>query len=787
MAKQNNTFILGAIVGDIIGSTYEFNNVKTSDFDLLPSDSTYTDDTVMTLAVAKWLCEDSEHKHETLIKIMQQLGRKHTHRGYGGHFREWIYSDSPEPYNSWGNGSGMRVSPVAYVASSLEECLELAKITAEVTHNHPEGIKGAQAIASAAYLYRQGKSKEEIKAYITDTFAYNLDFTLDSIRPRYYFDVSCQGSAPQAIVAFLEGNTFEEVARLAVSIGGDSDTIAAMACSIAAAGAMDIDAELSLKCRDLLKSDLIQILDTFDSLVKGEITPGNKKVKPRRTKKNDAIEIGTSKELYNYLLEACNILRGPISQDAFKEYITPLLYFKRISDVYDEETAQALEESKRLLGTEEGDLEYAHFPEQHRFVIPEGCHWNDIRERNENLGSAIVGAMRKIELANPSTLYGVLSVFSTAKWANKNVFSDDLLRKLIEHMSTRSLGNNDYNADLMGDAYEMLLKKFADLTKAKAGEFYTPRSVVSLLIRILNPQPGETVYDPACGSGGMLMEAVHHMKNDNKCCGAIFGQEKNVVNASVAKMNLFLHGANDFNIMCGDTLRDPKILQNEHIAHFDCVVANPPFSLKDWGSEAWKTDRFGRNIWGTPSDSCGDYAWLQHMVCSMRSLTGRMAVVLPQGVLFRGAESVFREALIKRDYIDAIFTLGDNVFYGTNLSPCFLIIRDRKPVERRNKVLMVDGSKVLTLKSAQNILSDDDVNRLYQFYVDYTTQEDYSAVVSTEDIAGKGYDLSPNAYVTYHKEAIKPYAEVKAEFLQAYQRMLDAEALFRNLMNEPSL
>lgn len=517
-----------------------------------------------------------------------------------------------------------------------------------------------------------------------------------------------------------------------------------------------------------------------------EVAPSKRKKKVTK-KSKEAVEIGTSKELYNYLLEACNILRGPISQDAFKEYITPLLYFKRISDVFDEETAKALEESRVLLGLEKGDMEYALFPEQHRFVIPDGCHWNDIRERNENLGSAIINAMRKIELANPNTLYGVLSVFSTAKWGNKNVFSDDLLRKLIEHMSTRSLANKDYNADLMGDAYEMLLKKFADLTKTKAGEFYTPRSVVSLLICILDPKPGETVYDPACGSGGMLMEAVHHMKNDNKCCGAIFGQEKNVVNASVAKMNLFLHGANDFNIMCGDTLRDPKILQNEHIAHFDCVVANPPFSLEDWGSEPWKTDRFGRNIWGTPSDSYGDYAWLQHMVCSMRSLTGRMAVVLPQGVLFRDQERVFREALIKRDYIEAIFTLGDKIFYGTNLSPCFLIIRDKKPQQHQGKVLMVDGSKVLTMKRAQNILSEDDVNRLYQYYLSYKDEEDYCSVVPNDEIAAKDYNLSPNRYVSYHQEAVKPYSEVKAAFLAAYQHMVNAEEKLRNIMQEDNL
>lgn len=501
----------------------------------------------------------------------------------------------------------------------------------------------------------------------------------------------------------------------------------------------------------------------------------------RKKAAKDAEEIGTSKELYNFLYEACNILRGPVSQDAFKEYITPLLYFKRISDVYDEET-------KAALAISDGDEEFASLPEQHRFVIPAGCHWNDIRERTTDIGSAIIGAMRQIEFANPMTLYGVLSVFSTANWSNKNVFSDEKLRDLIEHMSKRRLGNLDYAADLMGDAYEMLLKKFADLSKAKAGEFYTPRSVVRLLVRILDPKPGETVYDPACGSGGMLIEAVHHMKNDEQCCGAIFGQEKNVTNAAVAKMNLFLHGANDFNIMCGDTLRDPKILANEHLAHFDCVIANPPFSLKNWGAEAWKTDRYGRNIWGTPSDTVGDYAWLQHMICSMRSKSGRMAVVLPQGVLFRGnEEGRIREELVKHDYVETIITLGDKLFYGTGLSPCLFIIRDEKPAEHKGKVLMIDGSKILTPQRAQNILSDDDVDELYRLYKAYDDEEDRSAVVTISQIAEKDYDLSPNKYVKYHKEEVKPYSAVLAEFKAAYQQMIDAEKKFRDILNREAV
>ena len=497
-------------------------------------------------------------------------------------------------------------------------------------------------------------------------------------------------------------------------------------------------------------------------------------------KTESQIKMENAQDLYNFLFEACNILRGPVSQDNFKDYITPILYYKRISDVYDEETQSALEESG-------GDKEYAALPEQHRFDIPEGCHWKDIRERTENLGAAIVGAMRGIELANPDTLYGVLSMFSSQKWTNKQNLTDGKIRDLIEHLSTRKLGNKDYPADLMGDAYEILLKKFADDSKAQAGEFYTPRSVVQLLIRILDPKPGESVYDPACGSGGMLIEAVHHMNHSNLCCGKIFGQEKNVTNAAIAKMNLFLHGAADFNIMQGDTLREPKILAGGELAKFDCVIANPPFSLEKWGSVEWSSDKFGRNIWGTPSDSCGDYAWIQHMIKSMGPGNSRMAVVMPQGILFRGnEEGNIRKKLVESDKVEAVVTLGDKLFYGTGLSPCFLIIRNLKPAEHSARILMIDATKILTQKRAQNILSQEDVDRIFQLYTDYKDVEDYSKVVTLEDVKAKEYNLSPNRYVDYHKEEVKPYAEVLAEFKAAIQAVKDAEAEFIRIMQEES-
>ena len=497
-------------------------------------------------------------------------------------------------------------------------------------------------------------------------------------------------------------------------------------------------------------------------------------------KTESQIKMENAQDLYNFLFEACNILRGPVSQDNFKDYITPILYYKRISDVYDEETQSALEESG-------GDKEYAALPEQHRFDIPEGCHWKDIRERTENLGAAIVGAMRGIELANPDTLYGVLSMFSSQKWTNKQNLTDGKIRDLIEHLSTRKLGNKDYPADLMGDAYEILLKKFADDSKAQAGEFYTPRSVVQLLIRILDPKPGESVYDPACGSGGMLIEAVHHMNHSNLCCGKIFGQEKNVTNAAIAKMNLFLHGAADFNIMQGDTLREPKILAGGELAKFDCVIANPPFSLEKWGSVEWSSDKFGRNIWGTPSDSCGDYAWIQHMIKSMGPGNSRMAVVMPQGILFRGnEEGNIRKKLVESDKVEAVVTLGDKLFYGTGLSPCFLIIRNLKPAEHSARILMIDATKILTQKRAQNILSQEDVDRIFHLYTDYKDVEDYAKVVTLDDVKAKEYNLSPNRYVDYHKEEVKPYAEVLTEFKAAIQAVKDAEAEFIRIMQEES-
>ena len=310
-----------------------------------------------------------------------------------------------------------------------------------------------------------------------------------------------------------------------------------------------------------------------------------------------------------------------------------------------------------------------------------------------------------------------------------------------------------------------------------------PRSVVRLLVRILDPQPGESVYDPACGSGGMLIEAIRYMHNDSLCCGAIYGQEKNVTNAAIAKMNLFLHGASDFNVRQGDTLREPKILSGDHLARFHCVLANPPFSLEQWGATEWKNDLYRRNLYGTPNDSNGDYAWIQHMVASMKPVVGRMAVVLPQGILFRGdTEQRIREKLIREDKIEAVVTLGDKLFYGTGLSPCFLVLRAQKPTAHVNRILMVDGTKILTKRRAQNVLEESDVDRLNELYHNYRDEEDFARVVTNEDVLKKDCNLSPNRYIQYHQAERESYDEVLEQFKAAVDRVNKAEAAYRRTM-----
>ena len=487
-------------------------------------------------------------------------------------------------------------------------------------------------------------------------------------------------------------------------------------------------------------------------------------------------ESTTSQELFSHLFEACNILRGPINQDEYKSYVTPILFFKRLSDVYDEETQIALEES-------DGDEEYAAFPENHSFVIPDGCRWKDVRETSENVGTAIVNAMYGIERANPDRLAGVFSSFDDANWTDKTKLSDERLKDLVEHMSKIKVGNNDYAADVMGDAYEYLIKKFADLSKKNAGEFYTPRTIVKLLVMLMAPQAGETVYDPACGTGGMLIEAIRYMNNDQLTYGKIYGQEKNLSTSAIARMNLFLHGARDFKVTQGDTLRNPNYINGGQLQTFDCVIANPPFGLKAWGASAFETDIYGRNIWGCPSDSNADFAWIQHMIKSMNPATGRVAVVMPQGVLFHGGkEGEIRKQIIESDKIDCIITLIGGVFYGAGVSACLILMNNQKVPDHKDKICMIDATEIYTPARAQNYMSEDDIQTVFNLYSNYKDVVEKAKIVTLDEIREKDYTLSVNTYIEKKEQEVVSPEVVRQNYYDALGEVERAEKRMKELL-----
>ena len=399
--------------------------------------------------------------------------------------------------------------------------------------------------------------------------------------------------------------------------------------------------------------------------------------------------------------------------------------------------------------------------------------------------------MQGIERANPDTLY---RVFGAADWGNREKFTDELLKDLIEGFSAIPLGNNAVSTDILGDAYEYLVGRFADVTRRnKAGEFYTPRSVVRMMVEILDPQEGESIYDPACGTGGMLLAAIDHVARNGgdprTFFGKIYGQEKNLTTASVARMNLVLHGIEDFQIAREDTLRNPMFTDSSTggLATFDCVIANPPFSLKEWGREMWENDPWGRAQYGLPPDGYGDYAFVQHMIASMaQGGNSRMAVVLPQGALFRkAAEGKIRQALLEEDLIEAVIGLAPNLFYGTGLAGSIMVLRRRKLPERKNKVLVVDASSLFRKGRAQNFLDPEHSDQIVAWIQTFEDVEDRAKVVTLDEIKDEDWTLNISRYVLPPiGEDIPPLPEAVAAFKEALAEARTAEDHLRTVLTE---
>ncbi|QDV27368.1 type I restriction-modification system subunit M [Aureliella helgolandensis] len=486
----------------------------------------------------------------------------------------------------------------------------------------------------------------------------------------------------------------------------------------------------------------------------------------------------TQSQLESYLWGAATLLRGFIDAGDYKQYIFPLLFFKRMCDVYDEEFAIALAES-------DGDEDYASFAENHRFVIPEDAHWNVVRETSKNVGKAIQDAMRKIESANTDKLYGI---FGDAQWTNKDRLPDRTLKEMIEHFSSQTLSIANCPEDELGVGYEYLIKKFADDSGHTAAEFYTNRTVVHLMTELLKPKPGETIYDPTCGSGGMLLSSITHLQRQKKEWRnvGLFGQERNLMTSAIARMNCFLHGVEDFKIFRGDTLSDPKFVEGDRLRQFDLVLANPPYSIKQWDRDAFSADPWGRNIYGLPPQNTADYAFFQHIVCSMTKNVGRCAILFPHGVLFRDAEKKMRQKLVEHDIVEAVIGIGKDLFYNSTMPACVVICRSKKPRMRKNKVLFIDARYEVARENTQSFLRDEHITRIVHAYSSFINIDGFSSVVSLEEIQNNQSDLRIPLYVRavaageVEANRVKLLKDAASEWSEGSKKIrADAESLLK--------
>jgi type I restriction enzyme M protein len=448
------------------------------------------------------------------------------------------------------------------------------------------------------------------------------------------------------------------------------------------------------------------------------------------------------------------------------------LFYKRICDVYDEEYEDALAES-------DGDLEYAAFDENHRFKVPTEAHWNKIRQVTVNVGQAISKALNAIQKVNAQQLQGI---FGDADWTNKERLSDAMLCQLIEHFSTKNLNIKNVPNDELGNTYEFLIKKFADDSGHTAAEFYTNRTVVRLMTLIANPHEGDSVYDPTCGSGGLLLNCAMMLKDQGKEYRTLrlYGQEINLITSGIARMNMLLHGFEEFNIVRGNTLSNPIFMEYDELQKFDIVLANPPYSIKSWDQAAFTDDPYGRNIWGTPPQGCADYAFQQHIMKSLKPDTGRCVVLWPHGILFRDAERDMRRKMIESDCVDCVIGLGPNLFYNSPMEACLLICRTRKPEQRRGEILFINAVDEVKRDKTISMLEERHIDKIYKAYKAYKDIPGFAKVVSNEQILENGATLNISQYVSRLEVKDETPKQTLEELLNVWER--NREKLYTEIM-----
>mgnify|MGYP002584969435 CR=1 FL=1 len=484
----------------------------------------------------------------------------------------------------------------------------------------------------------------------------------------------------------------------------------------------------------------------------------------------------SQQQLEQVLWSAANALRGPVDPADFKSYVFPVMFFKWISDTWDYQHDRALADWGDELTDEIETSDYQ------PFLVPNGCHWLDVYQTAVNVGSKLNVALQRIEQANPD----LAGVFGDANWGNKDRLPESALVALLDAFHPVTFDPDHVQGDMLGAAYEYLLREFAEASGKKAGEFFTPRHVVHLLVKILDPKPSETIVDPACGSGGMLVETANAVQEagGNPDSLRLYGQEVNLTTAAIAKMNLYLHGLEGFHIKRGDTFREPRFLTGVKLQRFDVVIANPPFSLQNWGASDWANDPHGRVLCAVPPAKNADYAWIQHMIASMKDDTGRAGVVMPHGVLFRrGKEGDIRRCLLEKDLLEAVIGLPNNLFYSTSIPVCLLIWRKAKPAERQGRVMFVDASKRFKPGKNQNTMSDADIEAIHTAYTTGTDPDGDGGVnvrlVDLAEIEGNGFDLNIGRYIQTAQAAevdveaaLAAYRDARAS-LRAAERVLD--------------